>query len=534
MKEKLRLALKIIGLIFLGVFLLVGLISPIVLIVFYSYVAEFEAALIITLILIMFAVGIFGTVLFVKQIKEMVKTKRENSDAMAVRTHRVNKIVPFVVLGLIFGIYVSIYPQWYYELGVPAKFGPYISLHGENGMQISWDSKTDTQSYVEYGTSKDNLDKVAWGGEYYWQGVEKPVSKHHCVLLENLEPATVYYYRIPLVSSEIYSFVSKPAVVNGGAVLFTIQGDTQGNYNIQKQNIARMKESTQGFGYWNFTIIAGDLSNKDDRISEWAMVFDSKSYGGIATSIPWQACSGNHEGSSTNKDHPPRQNFKKYFQNAFASNWKNPDGNWDIGTYYSFNYSNVHIAMVDSYENKNHSISQRQLEWLSADLTNAKNAGLWTIVVFHTSMYSTSGHGSYPELADKIEPLMKSCRIDAIFYGHDHIFEAYNVFTNESYGGTHCFMVAGGGGSLKKVENPDTMGDRVWTGVTNEKGNYYNNVSEAPDNRFDVVRGHEWQLYGEKTFHYMQVKIEGDTGYFAAFRTADGSLIMNYTLTRNL
>lgn len=125
---------------------------------------------------------------------------------------------------------------------------------------------------------------------------------------------------------------------------------------------------------------------------------------------------------------------------------------------------------------------------------------------------------------------MKTYRIDAMFWGHDHIFEAYHAFSNESYGGTYCFMVSGGGGSLKKVEQPEAMGARVWTGQKNEYGNYINNVSAALDNRFANLRGSQWQLYGEKTFHYMQVRIEGNVGNFVAFRTADGSFIQNYTI----
>jgi len=532
MNEKVQFGLKLLGMILIALFLLIGLSLPFILFAFYSYAKVFNIELILFIVITGFIVGVVGLVLFIKQIRLILEKKRAKESFNEVKTHILNKLVPIIMLGLIFGVYVSIYPQWYYNLGVDPRFGPYIAYNGETGMQISWDTRTATQSLVEYGISPDNLNMTAWGGEFYWQGAEKPVSKHHCVLLENLLPNTRYYYRVPSLGSNIYSFISRPPSGVSNTVLFTILGDTQGALNIQRQNIAQMKQTTGGFGFWNFTIIAGDLVNRDDDIAEWAMVFDSKSYGGIASSIPWLAVSGNHEASSSDSNHSPRSNFKRYFQNAFASNWENPDGNWDIGTYYSFNYSNIHIAMVDTLENRNHSITDRQLIWLSADLANAKNAGLWTFVVFHSSMYSTSSHGPYPELADKIEPLMKTHRIDAIFWGHDHIFEAYHAFSNESYGGTYCFMVAGGGGSPKKVEQPSTMGARVWTGEKNEYGNYINNVSAAPDNRFANLRGSQWQLYGEKTFHYMQVKIEGDVGYFVAFRTADGSVIQNYTITK--
>lgn len=294
-----------------------------------------------------------------------------------------------------------------------------------------------------------------------------------------------------------------------------------------------MKLKTGGFSEWDFTIIAGDCVNRDDDIAEWSMLMNKQSYGGIAMSIPWMATTGNHEGSSTADDHNPRDNFKRFHQNAFASDWKNPDSSWDIGTFYSFNFSNVHVCMVDSYENRNFTLTPSQLAWLTQDLANADAANMWKFVVFHPSMYSTSSHGSVPQIANQMEPLMKQYQIDAIFYGHDHIFESYHAFHNLTYGGTYCFMVAGGGGSLKDVTDPGTMGSRVWVEKTNEYGNYINNVSEAQDDRFAKLRGIEWQLYGEKVHHFMKVEVQGNKANFTAYRTNDGSIIQSYSLTRH-
>jgi hypothetical protein len=106
-------------------------------------------------------------------------------------------------------------------------------------------------------------------------------------------------------------------------------------------------------------------------------------------------------------------------------------------------------------------------------------------------MYSTSEHGSYPNLANQIEPLMKSQRNDAIFWGHDHIFESFWAFSNESYGGTYCFTASGGGGSLKSVMDVEELGDRVWNGTKNVYGNYINIVKGSSDNRFSSQRGYE-------------------------------------------
>jgi hypothetical protein len=191
------------------------------------------------------------------------------------------------------------------------------------------------------------------------------------------------------------------------------------------------------------------------------------------------------------------------------------------------------MVMMDAFEYRNHSFSQAQLAWLEQDLARANAANMWTFVVFHTSMYSTSEHGPYPEMAAVMEPIMKNYEIDAMFWGHDHIFEAYHALSNESYGGTYCFMVAGGGGSIKPVADPDEMHGRVWNGTKNEYGNYINYVQGQADGRFDDLAGAQWQLYGEAVHHFMLVEVTDQTATFSAYRSVDGSLIQSYIATNH-
>ena len=532
--NKMRLAIRAVG---IGISLLLSLIaflSPIAMWVFWTEIVGLNYIPILIALLMVWIMSLFALFLFIIQLKVALNNRKaQDKPKILTKTARFNKMAPFLILAVVFGAYNYYYPQWYYYFGVEPKFGPYIAINGDSGgIQISWDSRQATISQVLFGSSENNLDQEAWGGKFYWEVSKTEKTKHHCVLIQGLAPDTNYYYQIPTIGKDIFSFKTPPQTGVSTNVIFTILGDTQGNYNIQRQNIALMKDKTGGIDLWDFTIIEGDLVNRDDDIAEWAMVMDKNSYGGIAHNIPWMATSGNHETSST-YDQPPRQQFKQYFQNSFASNWENPDSNWDIGTYYSFNYSNVHVSMVDTMENKEHKLSARQLNWLETDVQNAKNGGLWTFVVFHSSMYSTSDHGPYPDLADQMEPLMKTYEIDAIFYGHDHIFEAYQAFNNESYGGTYCFMVAGGGGSLKRVDDPDKMGDRAWEGKTNEYGNLINIVAEASDDRFVGLRGSNWQLYGERAHHFMKVEINGDSAIFTVYRTFDGSVMKTYTATRH-
>ena len=525
---------------FFRVFLLVfgflivmfSILSPGLLAYFWEDLQSLGTTALTVAVVAVFMVGVPALILYIKQMIDGVKSFKQKRE-WPKKTPTYNKVAPFLIIGIAFFGYTAYYPHWYYHFGLRPEFGPYLSYHAESGMIVGWTTRTETESHVLYGLSPDNLDLEEWGGEFYWQGANRPKTYTHSVWLDDLLPDTTYYYQIPSLSSEIHQFRSRPAEGVPRDIVFTILGDTQGNYRVQRDNIDLMKTTTGSFDNWDFTVIAGDIVNQDDNMPEWAMVMDSQSYGGVINQIPLMTSSGNHE-VSRNYDHSlPRYNYKRYFQNAFPSGWENPDDNWDMGMYYSFSFSNLHMMFLDTFENKREdNLTATQLDWLEAELQMANAADMWTMVVFHLSMYSTSSHGPQVQLAEQLEPLMKEYEIDVMFWGHDHILEAFHAFSDEPYGGTHCFMVAGGGGTLKRVMDPSRMGDRVWEGRINEKGNYINIVSEAADNRFDNVYGSEWQVYAEHCHHYMQVEISGNTGVFTAYRTADGSIIDTYEISR--
>ena len=97
-----------------------------------------------------------------------------------------------------------------------------------------------------------------------------------------------------------------------------------------------------------------------------------------------------------------------------------------------------------------------------------------------------------------------------------------------------AFMVAGGGGGLKRVSDPDKMGDRVWDNSwVNDYGNLVLIANETESYNTDMY-GYEHQLYAERCHHYMDVEVEGETATYTAYRTNDGSVIKEYTRTRKV
>ncbi len=482
------------------------------------------SAIILIVSCISVPIGIYGWYKLAQVIRKYHRTKQH------VRLDWKPRVAAFALIGIGIGAFFYYVPYWYFYLGIKPTFGPYIAMHGENGMQVSWDTPQEQLSEVKYGKTSTNLNLVATGGEYWWWNNNTP-TLHHCVLLPNLDAGTKYYYKVSNFDETIYYFTTAPLPSSGSDVCFTIVGDTQGASSHQQLMIGR--EVTQiGLDKLNFTVICGDSVNDDDDINEWAMLFDKKSYGRITPYVPWQATSGNHETGCNVDGCETRGNFKKFQQNNFTYGYAEDDL-WDVGCYYSFNYSNVHFVILDPFENGTSNFTQRQLDWLDQDL--ARNANMWKFLAFHLSIYSTSSHGPYPALQAQLEPVMYKHKVNAIFYGHDHIFEAYHVNrTSLEYPGTMAIMCAGGGGSLKEVTNPDKMGDRVWNGTVNEQGNAIIHVNAQSNPAIASLPGAQYQLYGERVHHYVKVMVHGDSATIAAYRTFDGSLIQSYTIPRTL
>lgn len=463
-------------------------------------------------------IGAYGTVYTFKMLVEDLRGKN-----FSLPTHTKIVAISVIVFVAAAGIYYT--PGWYLYLGIDPEWGPYTSYTSDGNILISWDTREPTTTQIEYGLNPENLDQTATGGEYFWES--DGGSKHHAVKVEGLDSNQKYYYRIPGFDSNTYYFHTPPDSSSGEEVCFTILGDTQGNLNVQKANINQMVTSI-GIDRLNFTVIVGDSVNDDDDLHEWDMLFDKDSYGEILPYVPWQAGSGNHEcGTEREYDfYEPRQNFEKHFQQPFMETRTEEVGAFDVGYYYSMTYSNVHMVVLDPFEMVGGHMSNTQMTWLENDL--AAHPDDWKFLCFHLSMYSSSDHGSYPGLAEQLEPIMDEYDVHALFYGHDHIFEYYDVNATDP-DHTLAFMCAGGGGSLKQVTNPEKMGDRVWPNTEEYINDWGNNVLEIPqwtdDDRFETQYGWEWQKYAERTHHYMKVSVDGNEATFSAYRTFDNSLI---------
>lgn len=462
---------------------------------------------------ILWSIGGYGTAVSIKLIVRYLQKE-------PFKLGRVPKVGVLVVIIMALFVGNYYYPQWPMEIGIAKpKFGPHIAIFNDTAMIVSWDTPDARVSKLYWGTEETKVNTEIIGTEHYWD--TNTLATHHTALITGLIPGNKYYYTVPDMSSKVFGFKTPPLASSNENVTFTIVADTQGGLHGQRRNVELMLEKTENLA---FTCIAGDLCNRVDSLSEWSMIFDSRSYGRIVSTIPFMNSPGNHETYCITAGCGIRSNFKQYFQYNYPGNRVQTEGMPDYGLYYSYNYSNVHMIALDHFDNATDYFSTAQLQWLEEDLTRASNANMWKFVYFHYPLYSLGDAGSNKDLERILQPIFEKYQVTGVFYGHDHHFEAFHVNATASWGGTYCFVVGGGGGGIDGMTNVDRYGSRVWPARSI-------NWSES-DGRFDGIYGHQYELYGELTQHFMKVDVQGNKVTFTAYRTQDGSKIVEYIVQR--
>src|SRR5262249_25559804 len=139
--------------------------------------------------------------------------------------------------------------------------------------------------------------------------------------------------------------------------------------------------------------------------------FDSRffaPYADLVRQLVFWPCLGNHD-FKTAAGQPWRDAFYTPANNPAASE-----------NYYSFDYGNAHIAVLDS--NSGTAPGSAQYQFLDSDL--AASTARWKFVAFHHTIYSSgTTHGSNLAIRANLVPLFDAHDVDMVFMGHEHNYE---------------------------------------------------------------------------------------------------------------
>ncbi|MHA1794162.1 MAG: metallophosphoesterase [Promethearchaeota archaeon] len=386
-------------------------------------------------------------------------------------------------------------------------WGPYLSygIHPSTEMIISWrDGKKERTGWVKFGKDQDCKNKQE-------ENLVMPVpdspslSPTHAVLLKDLEPATLYYYRTSKDPDKIYHFKTGLPPGSKEPFEFTVNGDMHAHpCNSLKVYFDLMEEMAPNH---DFFVGVGDFIGNGEDDTHWNSYFhDAKDY------LPWKPqmnATGNHDTNNKKK-------YRKYLE-TWTHRYVDPKK----GAYYLMEYGNAVFFFIDSDNAGGWAPTpgDEQLEWLEENLEKHSKKDKWIFIFMHHQIYSTGDFGCEPIMHELLRPLFQEHHVDAVFYGHDHHYEAFWVDRDEEWGGT-LYFVTGGGGGQHHIDY-SIMGDRNGRTIYKWPGRFFNvrkhGIPPLVPNAIERAR---WcrndelvkscQMIGVLEPNFVHIRIEGD------------------------
>ena len=275
---------------------------------------------------------------------------------------------------------------------------------------VCWYTTSDCGSDVQVMPLSEY--KGSFDGAQMYSGDSSKWKDNYChkVLVDELAPGTEYIYRVGDSSTGIWSETGTFETDADEETAFSfiaiadVQASNEENFT---KSASVVREAFRVMPDAKFLVNAGDFVN-DCTNEEWDWFFEKCADTTMHTTMAPAA--GNHEG-----------NLKwGWFNNMFnldtSAGW-----NHVTGVYYSFDYSNAHIAVLNT--NDMYPISEEQLNWLRNDM-NASDAQ-WKIVLMHRALYSAGKNINKPDtviMRERLLPVIDELDIDVVIAGHDHMY----------------------------------------------------------------------------------------------------------------
>ncbi len=240
---------------------------------------------------------------------------------------------------------------------------------------------------------------------------EFPMNRH-TLTVSGLQEGKKYLYRVGDASKNWWSETGTFVIEDGGKdTSFIHVTDPQSMSAIQYETFAEViKTAYDMYPEAAFTVNTGDLADHGDNFNHWRWLFDVSSETLMDTVM--MPLSGNHEDKG---------------EQATVTNFTisgAPEQDTTTGIYYSFDYNNVHVAMLNSNDlNEDDGLSDAQIEWLINDMQSSDAD--WKFVALHKAVYSNGSHYDDDDviaIREQLSVLMPQLGIDMVFQGHDHVY----------------------------------------------------------------------------------------------------------------
>ncbi|MGM0576230.1 MAG: metallophosphoesterase [Myxococcota bacterium] len=358
--------------------------------------------------------------------------------------------------------------------------GPFLQQPGPDRMMVVWEQDEASGAVIRYGETD------AYGQELV---VDEAATRHE-VFVEGLEPGTRYHYGVyegDEPRSEDASFST--AVDRDTPFRFVVFGDTRNRHDVHASVVDAIRAEEP-----LFAIQTGDLVADGEVQEQWDTYFEIEQP--LMGQVPVFPVIGNHDEHEGQAD-------------LYVEHFALPEDTPGPEHYYSFDYGNVHVLVLDGYVYADPwpvCVQERDLwvddcfhpaqqEWLEQDIRDAvADPDVDHVFVsIHIGPYSSKDGRSGNSQMRRLLPWLRGMGVTAIFSGHDHYYE------RGTSGNGIPYMITGGGGApLYDVSDPNSAPHEV--------------------------------VYNESVENYIVVDVDGDEVSFTA-RTPEGRLLDEFSVT---
>ena len=251
--------------------------------------------------------------------------------------------------------------------------------------------------------------------------VEKELNRH-IIKISGLEAGTKYCYRVGDASRGWWSEAGVLETQdNSDKVTFLHVSDSQSQNSLQYDTWKNVLGTAfEMYPDTDFVLNTGDIVDLGSNLKQWAWAINNPSETLMKTVM--MPVAGNHD-VAMGSEYALADNF--VISNA-------PKQDLSTGIYYSFDYNNVHIAVLNTNDlNESEALTDTQIEWLKDDM-NSSDA-TWKFVALHKAIYSNGSHYDDDDviaMRKQLSKLMPDLDIDMVFQGHDHVYLRTDAMDN--------------------------------------------------------------------------------------------------------
>ncbi|HUF97494.1 MAG TPA: metallophosphoesterase family protein, partial [Ilumatobacter sp.] len=289
-------------------------------------------------------------------------------------------------------------------------------------VRLAWVYDSATTMTVRWrGGADDGRAQVRPVGSETWtevQASELPIGsdagRHFEVTFIDLAPATQYEYQLAEQSdwTEPYNFRTTSAAGEPVTAAFVadtgipgrLDGLATGTIDVLRAIDALDPTVVLGGGDYAYFDTDSRYATQSEAMDAWLRSMEP-----VASERPFMPTYGNHEVLLQEQ------------VTDWIARFATPEG--DAGrTSYSFDVDGVHFVALLAHESQ---ISPETFAWLAADLEDAKQRGVRTIVPYlHRNLYGDGTvHDPSPSLARQLTALFELHDIDVVLTAHDQSYE---------------------------------------------------------------------------------------------------------------